>query len=58
MEAEAYSGRYTMFRSVTKSVAESEDRMRGQPLGDSAATRLARANIRRSAGEWKDRVLT
>jgi len=36
----AYSGRYTMFRSVTKSVAGSEDRMRGQPFGDSAFASL------------------
>jgi len=46
-----YSGRYTMFRSVTKSVARSKDVIRGQPLGDSAVTRLVWANIRRSAGE-------
>jgi hypothetical protein len=31
--------------------------MRGQPLGDSAASRLVRANIRRRAGEWRDRML-
>ena len=31
--------------------------MRGQPLGDSAASRLVRANIRRNAGEWRDRML-
>ena len=36
-----YPGRYTILRSVSKSVAGSEDRMRGQPLGDSAAERLA-----------------
>ena len=53
----AYSERYTMFRSVTKSVAGSEDRIRGQPLGDSAAASLALPNMQRSAGERKDIVL-
>jgi len=40
-----------------KSVAVSEDIMRGQPLGDSAVARLVFVNIRRRAGEWKDRML-
>jgi len=47
-----------MFKSVAKSLAESKDSIRGQLLGDSAAARPVWANIRRSAGEWKDRVLT
>ena len=36
-----YPGRYIVLRSVAKSVAVSENRMRGHPLGDSAAARLA-----------------
>ena len=40
-----YPGRYIILRSVAKSVAISEERIRGQPLGDSAAARLARVNI-------------
>ena len=40
-----------------KSLAVSEDEIRGQPLGDSAAARIVCANIRRSAGEWKDRTV-
>jgi hypothetical protein len=40
----AYTGRYTIFRSVAKSVAVSEDGMRGQPFGDSAVARFAFAN--------------
>jgi len=38
--AETYPGRYIILRSMVKSVAESEDRMRGQPFGDSADARL------------------
>jgi len=44
-------------RSVAKSVAVSESRIRGQPLGDSAAARLDFANIRLSTTEWNDKVL-
>jgi hypothetical protein len=40
-----YPGRYIVLRSVAKSVAASEDGMRGQPLGDSAVARFAFANI-------------
>ena len=40
-----------------KSLVVSEDKIRGQPLGDSAVTKLLWANIRRSAGEWKDRIV-
>ena len=36
-----YPERYIILRSVTKSDAVSEDRIRGQPFGDSAAARLA-----------------
>ena len=36
-----YPGRYTVLRSVAKSVALSEGRIRGHPLGDSAVARLA-----------------
>ena len=36
-----YLGRYIILRSVAKSVAVSEERIRGQPFGDSAAARLA-----------------
>ena len=52
-----HPGRYMILRSVAKSVAGSEDRMRGQPLGDSAAERLAWANVRRRTGEWRERTL-
>jgi hypothetical protein len=52
-----YPGRYITLRRVAKSMAVSEDRMRGQPLGDSAAARLVGANIRRSVGEWRDKTL-
>jgi hypothetical protein len=48
--------RYIVLRSVAKSVAVSEDRMRGQPLGDSAASKLVRENIRRRAGECRNRM--
>ena len=47
----------SLIRSVAKSMAVSEDWIRGQPLGESAAAKLVWANIRRSAGEWKDRML-
>ena len=40
-----YPGRYIIFKSVAKSVAVSEKRIRGQPFGDSAATRLHWVNI-------------
>ena len=40
-----YPGRYTILRSVAKSVAVSEERIRGQPFGNSAAARLAWVNI-------------
>jgi len=46
-----------LFGSVEKSVAVSEDGMRGQPLGDSAVARLDFANIWLSTAEWNDRVL-
>ena len=49
-----YPGRYIILKGVTKSVAVSGDKIRGQPLGDSVDARLARANMRRSVGEWKD----
>ena len=50
-------GKYIILRSVAKSLAVSEDGIRGQPFGDSAAAKLVGANIRRSAGEWKDRMV-
>ena len=50
-------GRYIILRSVEKSVAVSEDAIRGQPLGASAVARLVWTNIRRSAGEWNERTL-
>jgi hypothetical protein len=50
----SYPGRYIVLRRVAKSVAVSEGRRRGQPLGDSAISRLVRANIRRRAGEWRN----
>ena len=53
----AYAGRYMTFRSAAKSVAVSEDGMRGQPLGDSAVARFAFASIRPSTGEWSDKIL-
>ena len=53
---EAYAGRYTIFRSVVKSIAVSEDKMRGQPLGDSAVTKFSLANIRPSTGEWNGKT--
>jgi len=40
----AYDGRYMTLRSVAKSAAVSEDTMRGQPFGDSAAARFDFAN--------------
>ena len=36
-----YPGRYTVLRSAAKSVALSEDKIRGQPFGDSTVARLA-----------------
>ena len=42
---QTYPGRYATLRSVTKSDVVSEDKIRGQPFGDSAAARLARVNI-------------
>ena len=52
-----YPGRYITLRSVAKSVAVSEERIRGQPFGDSAAARLAWVNISRRMGEWSERML-
>jgi len=46
-----------IFKSVAKSVAASEDGMRGHPLGDSAVARFDFANIWLSTGEWSDRTL-
>jgi len=40
-----YIGRYMTLRSVAKSIAVSEDRIRGQPLGDSVVTRFDFASI-------------
>ena len=52
-----YSGRYMTLRSVAKSVAVSEDGMRGQPFGDSAVSRFDLANIWLNTGEWNDKTL-
>ena len=52
-----YPGRYIILRRVAKSLGGSEDMIRGHPFGDSADARQAWANIRRSAEEWKDRML-
>jgi hypothetical protein len=41
----AYPRRYITLRSVAKSAAVSEERMRGQPLGDSAVVRLVCENV-------------
>ena len=38
-------GKYIIFISVAKSVAESEGKMRGHPLGESAVARLVWENI-------------
>jgi hypothetical protein len=41
----SYLGRYMVLRRVAKSVVVSEGRRQGQLLGDSAISRLVRANI-------------
>ena len=53
----AYPGRYIILSRMVKSMAVSEDRIRGHPLGDFAIAKFFGANIWPRVGEWKDEVL-